>query len=192
GRRQGVGRVIRVSLAMLILLALTFSPIVHATCVQTEPSTSANNGSWACSDQGEAFAKASSMGVPADLSVCRMKSIRAVSSGPGVFSQRMTYPGDTCGIGYDLDIGTGNATYPDTATCAKRPSQSGWTNPTAPTPSDVCNDGCYYTYAVDAGGPKGYTYVPSGATCTTDDAAPPIDDGGDGDDDGGGDGGGDG
>ncbi|MFA1730781.1 hypothetical protein [Xanthomonas campestris] len=49
-----------------------------------------------------------------------------------------------------------------------------------------------YSYVVDPSNPKGYSYIPSGSVCTTDDAAPPVTDGGDGGSDGGGDGGSDG
>ncbi len=70
--------------------------------------------------------------------------------------------------------------YPSDQTCASRPPEYTWTSPTA-TPTDVCSNGCAYTYAVDATDPKGYVYMPGGGVCeSTSENEPKIDTDGDG------------
>ncbi|EMT5434803.1 hypothetical protein WMR10_000313 [Stenotrophomonas maltophilia] len=80
--------------------------------------------------------------------------------------------------------------------CSTRPEEFGWAGGETSASVNVCERGCMYTSALDPQGAAGYSYSPTGGTCTTSDAPAPTpagdgtDPGGGGGDTGGGDGGG--
>ncbi|MBH1408157.1 hypothetical protein I5U08_01380 [Stenotrophomonas maltophilia] len=80
--------------------------------------------------------------------------------------------------------------------CSARPEEFGWAGGETSASVNVCERGCMYTSSLDPQGAAGYSYSPTGATCTTSDAPAPTpagdgtDPGGGGGETGGGDGGG--
>jgi len=71
------------------------------------------------------------------------------------------------------------------ATCSSRPYETGWkSQPGGGT--KVCHNGCAYISGIDAGSPNGFSFDPTGDTCTNDDHPAPEPDGDGGDDGGGG------
>ncbi len=95
--------------------------------------------------------------------------------------------------------------YNWTNSCSSRAEELGWEGGATAASVNACHKGCMYSSSLDPLGVAGFSYTPTGGTCTESDApAPtPAGDGGDdgggtggetggGDGDGGGDGGGDG
>jgi hypothetical protein len=80
--------------------------------------------------------------------------------------------------------------------CNTRPEEFGWAGGETSASVNVCERGCMYTSSLDPQGAAGYSYSPTGATCSTSDAPAPTpagdgtDPGGGGGETGGGDGGG--
>ncbi|HHA2702057.1 TPA: hypothetical protein ACOEQH_000116 [Stenotrophomonas maltophilia] len=80
--------------------------------------------------------------------------------------------------------------------CSTRPEEFGWAGGETSASVNVCERGCMYTSSLDPQGAAGYSYSPTGGTCSTSDAPAPTpagdgtDPGGGGGETGGGDGGG--
>lgn len=73
--------------------------------------------------------------------------------------------------------------------CNKRAEEFGWQGGETAATVNVCHAGCMYSSSLDPSRPSGFTYYPTGGTCTESDAPAPTP-AGDGGDPGGGDGGG--
>ncbi|MCU1018044.1 hypothetical protein JAK38_11695 [Stenotrophomonas maltophilia] len=73
--------------------------------------------------------------------------------------------------------------------CKTRGDEMGWQGGETAATVNVCHTGCMYSSSLDPSSPSGFTYYPTGGSCTESDAPAPTP-AGDGGDPGGGDGGG--
>lgn len=72
------------------------------------------------------------------------------------------------------------------AACSARPEELGWEGGATAASVNVCHNGCMYSSALDPLGVAGFSYTPTGGTCTESDAPTPTPAGDGGGDDGGG------
>lgn len=81
--------------------------------------------------------------------------------------------------------------YPLDKKCLARSEELGWEGGSTAASVNVCHNGCMYSSSLDPLGVAGFSYMPTGGTCTESDAPSPTPatPGGDGDGDGGGTGG---
>lgn len=73
--------------------------------------------------------------------------------------------------------------------CSSRPEELGWEGGSTAATVNACHQGCMYTSALDASGVVGFSFAPTGSTCTENDAPAPTPATPGGDDDGDGTGG---
>lgn len=163
----------RLLAVLVLLLGLSWLGIDDAraacTLIGGNPSGGYNNGDWVCDDQGEAYRMVASWGVPSVYASCGMINVRAVAQGNS-YVQRMTYPGNTCGIGYQQDIGTGSASY--RTGCTARQSKTTLFYP--PSGAVGCDNGCQVKYRQN-GDDETTTYSPTGAVCAEKPACDGLD-----------------
>lgn len=86
-------------------------------------------------------------------------------------------------------VGWGLYSWPKATSCKTRGDEMGWQGGETAATVNVCHTGCMYISSLDPSSPSGFTYYPTGGSCTESDAPAPTP-AGDGGDPGGGDGGG--
>ncbi len=86
-------------------------------------------------------------------------------------------------------VGWGLYSWPKATSCKTRGDEMGWQGGETAATVNVCHTGCMYSSSLDPSSPSGFTYYPTGGSCTESDAPAPTP-AGDGGDPGGGDGGG--
>lgn len=86
-------------------------------------------------------------------------------------------------------VGWGLYSWSKGTSCKARGDEMGWQGGETAATVNVCHTGCMYSSSLDPSSPSGFTYYPTGGSCTESDAPAPTP-AGDGGDPGGGDGGG--
>lgn len=179
------------ALALLLISACAlFSPRAQAQTQQCHL-----YGSWQQCDQGTAFAEckvfqavteawaASNPGVQVKEACTAQPDQGGQGSFKGTMFTYMEFPfRNAASILY---------TFPVSKKCTARPEELGWEGGSTAASVNACHNGCMYSSSLDPLGVAGFSYMPTGGTCTESDAPTPTPatPGGDGDGDGGGTGG---
>ncbi|MCX3879629.1 hypothetical protein NAH03_19220, partial [Stenotrophomonas maltophilia] len=171
----------RVLLAPLVAALYFFAPSLHAAVC----SPSADVGYMDCDDEGEAYAAA---WAAATEQAGRSNAAGVFTWNPMVEQEGNGYVGfvrpSYASSGRYASVKRGWKTK-----CSARPEEFGWEGGSTAASVNACHRGCMYSSALDPAGVAGFSYTPTGGTCTESDAPEPKPAGDGGGDDGGGTGG---
>ena len=101
---------------VVVVLAMSWLPSTAKAGCELLPGqvvTDSSNGDWICDTRYEAYEKVASFRIPSSYVPCNMVDAYIEErESTNWFGQWITYPGDTCGIGYRFTFGVGAASWP--------------------------------------------------------------------------------
>lgn len=135
--------------------------------------TTTNGQDWHCADQGEAYAKAHTVGPNSEYHNASTR--RVVLNAQGTRYNVWFTPNNSA----LPDVIRGSASWPAGQDCSIREALTGlWQDGDPETPDNVCNDGCMMepTLVIEPDGSFETVWNPTGGTCSESDAPPPQSD----------------